>query len=275
MLLLPSPFGSRLAIRSRDIPSSLSSLSGGCVSAPRGADRYWTTWMRSIRIGTLTWHSAARFWTVSIWWQLPSMTASQGRACSGSRRCASAKASAMTSAAGLRTDANSVFPSASGPGRRPGGVLAAGSAPGRTGLPGCPPRCGGRAGCRRRRPARPVRLRRLSAGQPGHRASRLASAASARATAALAVAGRSAAGSTVNADPSQVSSTARSAAGHGSGRRDGVERLEIGRRAERVSSACRLPSRDRALRADLGARPAQHGTIAAALRGPASPRPAE
>lgn len=46
----------------------------------------------------------------AIWWQFPSMTAIQGLWCCGPRRCASANASAMTSPAGLRTDANSVFP---------------------------------------------------------------------------------------------------------------------------------------------------------------------
>ena len=53
---------------------------------------------------------------VWIWWLLPSTTANQGRWWPGSRRCASANASAITSPAGRRTEANSVLPCACGPG---------------------------------------------------------------------------------------------------------------------------------------------------------------
>lgn len=165
---------------------------------------------------TRTWYCAASLCTVSIWWLLPSMTAIHGLTCPGSRRSASANASAITSAAGLAADANRVLPCAFGPGSGFGDFVPGRAGPNSAATMSRAVR--GAGGMSATAASSAVRFFdfRSSPGSSGHPS---ASFAFARVAAAFAVAGRSADGSTGNADPSQVSSTAQSA-GQGSGRRE-------------------------------------------------------
>src|SRR5271166_2955038 len=140
----------------------------------------------------------------------------------------------MTSPAGLRTEANIVLPAAFGPGLAggpplPGPKRAARMSPGVRGAGGMSATAASSA----------IRLRDLrrspgSSGQPE------AAAAAARAAAAFAVAGRSAPGSTGNADPSAVSSSPV-AGSHGTGRREAQNASKSAAAATASSSDCRLP----------------------------------
>src|SRR6266545_2484078 len=78
--------------------------------------RYSMTWMKSMMMCTRASWSAAWVLMRSIWWLLPSTRATQVRRWSGSRRVASSKTAAMTSAASAATLAVSHLPRAAGPG---------------------------------------------------------------------------------------------------------------------------------------------------------------
>src|SRR5674476_1383584 len=77
--------------------------------------RYSRTWTKSMMIGTATLRAWASAWIRSIWWLLPSTSATQVRAWSGSRRSASSKIWATTVAASSTTLAVSHLLRAVGP----------------------------------------------------------------------------------------------------------------------------------------------------------------
>jgi hypothetical protein len=84
---------------------------------------YSITWIRSMTMVTVTLCRRASARMRSIWWVLPSTSATQVRRCCGSRRVASANPSAMTVAASWVIEAVSHFPAATGCGRRSRGSV--------------------------------------------------------------------------------------------------------------------------------------------------------
>src|SRR5215471_16300739 len=81
------------------------------------AHRYSMTWMKSMMIVTVTFRVRASAQMRSIWWLLPSTRAIQVRWWVGSRRVASSKPLAMTSAVVAGIDAASHLLADRGPGR--------------------------------------------------------------------------------------------------------------------------------------------------------------
>src|SRR5674476_1230967 len=77
--------------------------------------RYSRTWTKSMRIGTFTLRVRASAWIRSIWWLLPSTSATQVRVWWGSRRSASSKIAATMAAASWATLAVSHLLCAVGP----------------------------------------------------------------------------------------------------------------------------------------------------------------
>ena len=78
--------------------SSVARVSPGGVKQRAAFHRYSMTWMKSMRMVMSLPRFAASAWKQLIWWALPSTRASQSRSRAGSRRSASPKTRAMTSA---------------------------------------------------------------------------------------------------------------------------------------------------------------------------------
>src|SRR6266536_1356242 len=94
--VVPFLFQVRVSHQTQGHPSIPSPLGGGCSRAPRGADKYSRTWMRSMRLWTLTPGRAASARARSSWWRAPSTSTTQVRRWVGSRCSAWSKTAWMT-----------------------------------------------------------------------------------------------------------------------------------------------------------------------------------
>src|SRR5450759_929597 len=98
--VLACPFRTAMAFSATQV-SAWGSPSAWKLHAAR--HRYSRTWMKSMRIGSVTRRAFASAWRRSIWWLLPSTSATQVREWVGSRRSASAKSADRTCAASSTT----------------------------------------------------------------------------------------------------------------------------------------------------------------------------